>query len=65
MIPVLFLQVPGAEGSFIYIKDAFCKKPDISTLPFPTYFIPEEEEISKLEPLIADLGEIDPLMTAS
>nr|CAD1840093.1 unnamed protein product [Ananas comosus var. bracteatus] len=57
-------QVPGAEGSFVYIKDAVYKKPEISSLPFPTHFIPEGEDIDELEPLIADLGEVDPFMAA-
>ncbi|XXG70477.1 hypothetical protein AAC387_Pa06g3232 [Persea americana] len=54
----------GAEGNFIFIKDAVYKKPDISLLPFPTHFIPSDEDTSELEPLVADLGEIDPFMTA-
>lgn len=57
-------QVPGAEGNFVFIKDAVYKKPDPSLLPFPTYFVPEDEEISELEPLVADLGEADPFMAA-
>ncbi|KAA8528163.1 hypothetical protein F0562_035586 [Nyssa sinensis] len=57
-------QVPGAEGNFVFIKDAFYKKPDISLLPFPTYFAPEDEEIAELEPLVVDLGEVDPFMAA-
>ncbi|XP_072985240.1 large ribosomal subunit protein uL3m [Typha latifolia] len=57
-------QVPGAEGGFVYIKDAVYKKPDISLLPFPTHFIPEDEESTELEPLVADLGDVDPFMAA-
>ncbi|KAI3855333.1 hypothetical protein MKW92_026091 [Papaver armeniacum] len=57
-------QVPGAEGNFVALKDAWYKKPNISTLPFPTYFSPPEEETSELEPLVADLGELDPFMAA-
>ncbi|KAI3852220.1 hypothetical protein MKX03_012292 [Papaver bracteatum] len=57
-------QVPGAEGNFVALKDAWYKKPNISTLPFPTYFSPPEEETSELEPLVADLGELDPFMGA-
>lgn len=57
-------QVPGAEGNFVFIKDAVYKKPDILTLPFPTYFTPEDEDTTSLEPLIADLGEVDPFMVA-
>ncbi|KAF5960780.1 hypothetical protein HYC85_001989 [Camellia sinensis] len=57
-------QVPGAEGNFVFIKDAVYKKPDISMLPFPTYFAPEDENIEELEPLVADLGEVDPFMVA-
>ncbi|KAF8089459.1 hypothetical protein N665_0505s0009 [Sinapis alba] len=57
-------QVPGAEGNFVFIKDAHYKKPDISKLPFPTYLAPEDEDPSELEPLVADLGEVDPFMLA-
>eukprot|EP00268_Persea_americana_P063195 TRINITY_DN8170_c0_g1_i1.p1 TRINITY_DN8170_c0_g1~~TRINITY_DN8170_c0_g1_i1.p1 ORF type:complete len:313 (-),score=51.07 TRINITY_DN8170_c0_g1_i1:430-1368(-) len=57
-------QVPGAEGNFVFIKDSIYKKPDISLLPFPTHFIPSDEDTSELEPLVADLGEVDPFMTA-
>ncbi|ERN02011.1 hypothetical protein AMTRI_Chr02g266340 [Amborella trichopoda] len=57
-------QVPGAEGNFVFIRDAFCKKPDISALPFPTFFIPPDEDTSLLEPSVADLGDIDPFMAA-
>ncbi|KAF2310344.1 hypothetical protein GH714_007909 [Hevea brasiliensis] len=55
-------QVPGAEGNFVFIKDAVYKKPDISSLPFPTYLAAEDEDIS--EPIIAELGDIDPFMAA-
>ncbi|KAM7277882.1 hypothetical protein ACFE04_005016 [Oxalis oulophora] len=52
-------QVPGAEGNFVFIRDAVYKKPDPSELPFPTYFPAEgEEEL----PLVADLGDVDPFM---
>ncbi|KAJ4897886.1 hypothetical protein Rs2_24680 [Raphanus sativus] len=57
-------QVPGAEGNFVFIKDAYYKKPDVSKLPFPTYLAPEDEDPSELEPLVADLGEVDPFMLA-
>ncbi|GLU05177.1 hypothetical protein SLE2022_222900 [Rubroshorea leprosula] len=57
-------QVPGAEGNFVFIRDAFYKKPDISQLPFPTYFAPEDEDPLELEPLVADLGDVDPFMVA-
>ncbi|KAK9161850.1 hypothetical protein Syun_008191 [Stephania yunnanensis] len=57
-------QVPGAEGNFVFIKDAVYKKPDISLLPFPTYFAPEDAETEELEPIVADLGEMDPFMAA-
>ncbi|KAF3341490.1 50S ribosomal protein L3-2 [Carex littledalei] len=56
-------QVPGPEGSFVFIRDAHYKKPDRSLLPFPTFFIPEGEEMEKLEPIIADLGDNDPFIT--
>ncbi|CAI9771129.1 unnamed protein product [Fraxinus pennsylvanica] len=57
-------QVPGATGNFVFIKDAVYKKPDISLLPFPTYFATEDEDSTKLEPLLADLGDTDPFMAA-
>ncbi|WOL15966.1 50S ribosomal protein L3-2, chloroplastic [Canna indica] len=57
-------QVPGAEGNFVFIKDAVYKKPDVSLLPFPTYITPADEDTSQLEPLVADLGEVDPFMAA-
>lgn len=48
----------------MFIKDAFYKKPDVSFLPFPTYFAPEDEDATELEPLVADLGGVDPFMAA-
>lgn len=48
----------------MFIKDAVYRKPDISLLPFPTYFAPEDEDVTALEPLVADLGEVDPFMVA-
>ncbi|KAE8683381.1 50S ribosomal protein L3 [Hibiscus syriacus] len=57
-------QVPGADGNFVFIKDSVYKKPDVSTLPFPTYFAAEDEDETNIEPLVADLGEIDPFMMA-
>ena len=48
----------------MFIKDAVYKKPDISLLPFPTYFAPEDEDPAELEPLVADRGELDPFMAA-
>lgn len=57
-------QVPGNEGNFVFIKDAWYKKPDISLLPFPTYFSTEDEDVTSLEPLVADLGDADPFMAA-
>ncbi|XVE82369.1 hypothetical protein DITRI_Ditri15bG0142800 [Diplodiscus trichospermus] len=57
-------QVPGAIGNFVFIKDAVYKKPDLSQLPFPTYFAKEDEDATDLEPLVADLGEVDPFMVA-
>ncbi|XP_076941720.1 large ribosomal subunit protein uL3m-like [Bidens hawaiensis] len=57
-------QVPGNKGDFVFLKDALYKKPDISTLPFPTYFSTEKEVVSSLKPLVADLGETDPFMAA-
>uniref|UniRef100_A0A0D6R5V0 Large ribosomal subunit protein uL3m n=1 Tax=Araucaria cunninghamii TaxID=56994 RepID=A0A0D6R5V0_ARACU len=55
-------QVPGPQGAFVFIKDAVYKKPDVSLLPFPTHFASPDEEISALEPIIADLGDTDPFM---
>lgn len=57
-------QVPGAAGNFVFIRDAFYKKPDVSSLPFPTYFAPEDEDTTELKPLVADLGDADPFMAA-
>lgn len=62
-------QVPGAEGNFVFIRDAFFHKshkhnPPHLQLPFPTYFSPPDEETSDLEPVVADLGELDPFMAA-
>ncbi len=48
----------------MFIKDAVYKKPDISLLPFPNYFAAEDEDTAELEPLVADLGEVDPFMVA-
>ena len=48
----------------MFIKDAVYKKPDASILPFPTYFPAEDEDPTVLEPIIADLGDIDPFMVA-
>lgn len=57
-------QVPGAEGNFVFIRDAFYKKPDVSQLPFPTYFAAEDEDSESLQPIVADLGDVDPFMLA-
>jgi len=57
-----YFQVPGAEGNFVFIKDSVYKKPDIQMLPFPTYFGAEDDD--NAEPLVADLGEVDPFMVA-
>ncbi len=54
-----WVQVPGHKGNFVYIKDAFYKKPDLSVLPFPTYFASVDDDTS---PLIAELGETDPYL---
>lgn len=65
LIEMLILsQVPGSKGNFVFIKDAFYKKPDIMQLPFPTYFAPEDEDAAQLEAMVADLGEVDPFMAA-
>lgn len=57
-------QVPGAEGNFVFIKDSVYKKPDPSLLPFPTYFPEEGEDPTTMDPIIADLGDVDPFMVA-
>lgn len=57
-------QVPGATGNFVFVKDAFYNKPDVSSLPFPTYFAAEDEDETELGPLTADLGDVDPFMLA-
>ncbi|OWM67391.1 hypothetical protein CDL15_Pgr000843 [Punica granatum] len=57
-------QVPGAEGNFVFIKDAVYKKPDFSLLPFPTYFAAEDEDEVDIKPIVADLGDVDPFMLA-
>ncbi|KAJ7980476.1 50S ribosomal protein l3 [Quillaja saponaria] len=57
-------QVPGAEGNFVFIKDAVYKKPKTDLLPFPTYFAKEDGDATDFEPLVADLGEVDPFMVA-
>ncbi|TYI39046.1 hypothetical protein ES332_A02G072100v1 [Gossypium tomentosum] len=57
-------QVPGAKGNFVFIKDSVYKKPDVSMLPFPTYFAAEDEDETNIGPLVADLGEVDPFMVA-
>lgn len=56
-------QVPGPQGSFLFVKDSIYKKPDRALLPFPTYFS-QEGESEDMEPLIADLGDVDPFMAA-
>lgn len=48
----------------MFIKDAIYKKPNVSLLPFPTYFAAEDEEEADLKPIIADLGDVDPFMLA-
>ncbi|KAK7272537.1 hypothetical protein RJT34_29193 [Clitoria ternatea] len=58
-------QVPGATGNFVFIKDAVYEKPDISLLPFPTYFVPEDEDTDDLKPLVAELGDVDPFMVTA
>ena len=58
-----FLQVPGPQGSFVFVKDSIFKKPDTALLRFPTYFT-QEGEPEVLEPLIADLGDVDPFIAA-
>lgn len=48
----------------MFIKDAFYKKPDVSLLPFPTFFVPEGEDPAELKPQVAELGEVDPFLVA-
>ncbi|XP_024361706.2 large ribosomal subunit protein uL3m [Physcomitrium patens] len=52
-------QVPGHKGNFVYIRDAFYKKPDFSVVPFPTYAPDEDDDLSAL---VADFGEVDPFL---
>ncbi|KAG8052526.1 hypothetical protein GUJ93_ZPchr0001g29448 [Zizania palustris] len=54
-------QVPGPQGSFVFVKDSIYKKPNTTLLPFPTYFAQGDESEDLL---IADLGDIDPFMVA-
>lgn len=56
--------MPGATGNFVFIKDAFYNKPDVSVLPFPTFLATEDLDASDLEPIVADLGDVDPFMVA-
>ena len=53
------LQVPGHKGNFVYIRDAFFKKPDFSVVPFPAFEPSEDDDLS---PQIADYGEVDPFL---
>lgn len=55
-------QVPGAEGNFVFIKDAVYKKPNPDLIPFPTHFASPDEDLSALEPITIDLGTVDPFM---
>lgn len=55
-------QVPGHSGNFVFVRDSIFRKPDPSTLPFPTFFPPEDEDVSSLEPLVADSGDADPFL---
>lgn len=47
-------QVPGANGNFVLIEDALLKKAHLDTIanppPFPAFFKPENEDLSKVDP---------------
>lgn len=58
LVILVYYRYEG-EGDFIFLKDALYKKPDISTLLFLTYFSTEDEDVSSLKPLVADLGKTD------
>ncbi|KAL3687397.1 hypothetical protein R1sor_013706 [Riccia sorocarpa] len=55
-------QIPGHNGNFVELTDAVYKKPDPSTLPFPTFFASPDEDVNSLQPLEVDLGEADPFL---
>lgn len=55
-------QVPGHSGNFLFVKDAFHKRPDLNITPFPTHFPPPDEDTTALEPMVADMGDVDPFM---
>lgn len=55
-------QVPGHAGNFVFVKDAFQKRPDLSLTPFPTYFPDPNEDLTSLEPLVAEIGDVDPFL---
>lgn len=55
-------QVPGHNGNFVLLRDAFFKRPDVSKTPFPTHFADADEDVSSLQPLTADMGDADPYL---
>ncbi|KAH7285990.1 hypothetical protein KP509_33G054400 [Ceratopteris richardii] len=55
-------QVPGHAGNFVFVKDAFQRRPDISITPFPTFFPDPDEDITLVEPLVAQIGDVDPFL---
>ncbi|KAI5069356.1 hypothetical protein GOP47_0015657 [Adiantum capillus-veneris] len=55
-------QVPGHAGNFVFVKDAFQRRPDLSITPFPTYVPDSNEDITSVEPLVAEIGDVDPFL---
>ena len=54
------VQVPGHSGNFLLVRDALRKPP--SSVPFPTFFAPEDEDVASLPPLEIDQGDVDPFL---
>ncbi len=56
-------QVPGPQGSFLYLKDAQRMPYEKPNLPFPTYVGPALKEVSvakrEVDPYIAFVAEVD------
>lgn len=55
-------QVPGHAGNFVFVKDAFQRRPDLSITPFPTFVPDPSEDISTVEPTVAATGDVDPFL---
>ena len=54
------VQVPGHSGNFLLVRDALRKPP--SSVPFPTFFAAEDEDLASLPPLDVDQGDVDPFL---